>query len=519
MSTLPVRVDLDQLRRRARDLLRAARAGDTAVVDRMRAVSGELTLTAARLVIAREYGFASWARLKDEVMARTAGLDEQARAFCEASVRDGTGRAVRMLTAQPDLAEHGLAPAVVLGEVERVRAEIDHDPAAAIRPDARSGWTPLHLTCSSRWHRLDPARADGLTGVALLLLDAGASPIGPAGNGWTPLRCAVAGAANPAIVQLLLDRGAVPDDHDLYLAGFGDDDHESMRLLLDAMPNIAETTALAAPISTGDTQGVRLLLAARADPRRASPADLYGAEHADQPGWPPVHAAIQADCPTELVRLLLEAGADPNAKGPDGRTPHQLAARRGRADLARLVREYGGDPSANEVDLFLSACLQADRPTAIRALDRKRVHLDRLGDDDYAELCRAAELGNTAAVELMVDIGFPVDARGDNGGTPLHAAAYYGSAEAARLLLDHGADLLARDTSWNDTPLGWAIVGSGERPEHNPRADWVATVHALLDAGAAIDGVRLSTDDPKPPSPEVAQLLRDRGVPDEGPDG
>jgi hypothetical protein len=76
-----------------------------------------------------------------------------------------------------------------------------------------------------------------------------------------------------------------------------------------------------------------------------------------------------------------------------------------------------------------------------------------------------------------------------------------------------------RDASWNDTPLGWAIVGSGQRPQHNPHTDWVATVEALLDAGAPIDGIRLSTDDPEPPSPEVAQLLRDHGIPDETPNG
>jgi len=49
-----------------------------------------------------------------------------------------------------------------------------------------------------------------------------------------------------------------------------------------------------------------------------------------------------------------------------------------------------------------------------------------------------------------------------------------------------GLDLLtiaARDTSWDDTPSGWALVGSsGERPRHNPHADWVATVQSRLDA-------------------------------------
>jgi len=521
MSTLPVRVDLDQLRRQAKDVLRAARAGDDIAAARIRAVSDELTLTAARLAIAREHGFPSWARLKDEVNARISSLDDLARAFCDASVRDWTGRAVRMLAANPEIATHGLAVAIVLGDEDRVRTELDEDPAAVTRPDARTGWTALHLACSSRWHRLDPARAEGLTAVAQLLLDAGASPTGAPGNGSTPLRCAVAGIANPAIVRLLLQRGAVPDDHDVYLACFGDDAHQSLRLLLDAMPSvaIAETTALAAPISTGDTEGVRLLLAAGADPRRPSPAELYGAGHEDWPDWPPVHAAVESDCSIELVRLLLETGADPNATGPDGRTPYQLAARRGRADLARLIRSFGGDANATEVDLFLSACLNADRAAAQRALDQKRVRLDLLGQDEYAVLFRAAEMGNTTAVELMLDLGFPIEARGDDGGTPLHAAAYNGSVEVARLLLARGANLHARDSSWDDNPLGWALVGSGEHPTSNPNADWVAIVQALLDAGAPLDGVTLSPDDPKPPSAEVADLLRARGVPAAKPAG
>jgi hypothetical protein len=50
---------------------------------------------------------------------------------------------------------------------------------------------------------------------------------------------------------------------------------------------------------------------------------------------------------------------------------------------------------------------------------------------------------------------------------------------------------------------------------HDPHPDWPATVCALLDAGAATDGITLSPDDPKPPSPEVAALLRTRGIPDE----
>jgi hypothetical protein len=115
MATLPARPDLDQLRRQSKDLLRAARSGDATAADRMLAVSGRLTLTAARLVIARDHGFASWARLREEVPARIAALPEVVRAFCEASIADWTGKAVRILAARPELAEAGLAPAVVLG--------------------------------------------------------------------------------------------------------------------------------------------------------------------------------------------------------------------------------------------------------------------------------------------------------------------------------------------------------------------------------------------------------------------
>jgi hypothetical protein len=269
----------------------------------------------------------------------------------------------------------------------------------------------------------------------------------------------------------------------------------------------AETTALAAPISIGDAEGVRLLLAAGADPNTPLPRD------AEAPSSPAVYAAIRSYCPTELVQLLLEAGADPDAAGPDGRAPHQLAARRGRADVARLVRRYGARPSATDVDFFLAVCMRADRPAAERNL--RRVDLDRLGDHGYATIARAAEVGNTAAVELMIDLGFPVNARSDDGGTPLRAAAYSGSAETAHLLLDRGADLEARDTTWEFTPLVWATVGSGERPTRNPQADWVATVRALLAAGASTEDITLSPEDPKPPSPEVAHLLRAHGVPNE----
>jgi hypothetical protein len=70
MSGLPDQPDLDQLRRQARELLRAAVGGEPRAVDRLGAVSPRVTLSAAQLALARAYGFPSWAALKAEVARR-----------------------------------------------------------------------------------------------------------------------------------------------------------------------------------------------------------------------------------------------------------------------------------------------------------------------------------------------------------------------------------------------------------------------------------------------------------------
>jgi ankyrin repeat protein len=509
MADLPARPSLDHLRHEARDLLRAAQSGDTAAIARIRAVSGTLTLAGAQLALAREYGFASWPRLKAEVDARTTDLAQQADAFCVASIRDTTGRAVRMLAATPELAGYNFATAIILGDADGVRAAITRDPGLATRVDPRTGWTPLHAACASNWHRLDPARAGGLLAVARLLLDAGADPNGHPGarsprSGWTPLRCAVAGAANPAITGLLLERGAVPEDHDLYLAGFGGDDHESLRLLLRHAADVTGLAeqALAAPLSLNDAEAVRLLLAAGADPRRYTDDDGEPASAA--------YEAVRSGCSAGLLDLLLAHGADPDRPGRDGRSPLALATVLGRADLAERLRRHGAADDTTPADRFLAALQHADRDAVQRQLAADPGLDERLtGAQQAAAMIRAAETGGAQALGLMLDLGFPVDARGgDNDATALHTAAHSGSLGVVRLLLDRGADVEARDGTWDSTPLVWAVIGSSEQPSGNPRPDWTGTVRALLEAGASTTGITLSPDDLYPPSAEVAGLLR-----------
>src|SRR5262250_404645 len=93
MSALPGRPDLDQLRRQARELLRAAAAGDEQALGRIRAVSQKQTLSAAQLAIAREYGFASWPKLRAEVLRRRADTGPGAGAVAVAETAPGPGTA------------------------------------------------------------------------------------------------------------------------------------------------------------------------------------------------------------------------------------------------------------------------------------------------------------------------------------------------------------------------------------------------------------------------------------------
>jgi ankyrin repeat protein len=471
MSALPEHPDLDQARRQAKELLRAARAGDDAALARLAAVSAPLTLAGAQLALARELGQSSWAALVREIEARNVSIPEHVVRFVRSSVNLQIGAAARMLHEHPSLAESGFPAAVVLGDASRVKAELRRDPGVATRVDLVSGWTALHLACASRFH-LDPARAPGLAEVVRLLLDAGAEIDGMSAGRrcWRPLECAVTSANssrnNEPIIRLLLDRGAPVRSETLLASLYAADGTWCLELL------------------TKSTAGAPELL---------------------------TEALVEAAAEGYLdaVRVLLAAGADPNAPGRDGRSARRSALTAGVAATVELIGAGGDDP----VDRLLEAIVTGDRDAArgVAAADPGLV--DELAPADRAALVNAAEHGNVAAVGLMLELGFPIDARredpDDDGATALHVASWAGSAETVALLLDNGADVSVRDTRWRSRPLEWALVGSGEAPDSAPGPDWVATVGLLLDAGAPLDGITLDPDEPEP-SGAVLELLRSR---------
>jgi ankyrin repeat protein len=510
MPTLPANPNLDQLRRQAKELVRAARAGNKTAIERIGSVSGEVTLAAAQLAVAREFGMVSWPALKSEVGARSRSVEQVVEAFLAASVGYRVGRAARLLAEHPEIAEYGLATAVVLGDVERVERELDADPGLTSRHDPRTGWTALHAVCASRWH-LDPARAEGLLAVARMLLDGGADANSACDAGrWTPLACAVTSAnsdrTNERIVRLLLDHGAMVQDGDLYAAGFAGS--WCVRLLLEHVPNVRDVAemALGAPISTGDMETIGLLLDAGADPARYRDGD--GRSAAVLPD------ALVAKAPAELIEVLLAHGADATAPGPDGRSPYRLASALDREDIAGLLVRYGAHDDRTAVDRLLGACRQADRENAMRLVAEDPGLSGKLTAAEAATIVSAAEFGDAVAVALMLDVGIPIDSRNEgHGATALHVAAHSGSVRTVTLLLARGADIEAHDLVFDANPLAWAAVGSGEHPASAPDPEWVEVVRILLDAGSSTDGIVLEAGEVSQPSPDVASILRARGVP------
>ena len=115
----------------------------------------------------------------------------------------------------------------------------------------------------------------------------------------------------------------------------------------------------------------------------------------------------------------------------------------------------------------------------------------------------------------MLDLGFPTGTRSgpDDGATALHLAAAAGGAGTVRLLLDRGADIEARDATWNSAR--WSRpVHRQRRPARPIRTRTGPPPSApFLTPAPPPAGSTLSPDNPEPPSPEVATLLRARGIP------
>jgi len=365
---------------RASGLLASATDGTPDAVAEFARWSAPLTSAGARLVVAGNHGFTSWAALRKHVTDLRA--EPFARAFAALRSRD-FDELRALLERFPELVTAvGTNGNDLLGLAagtcdERLVAVLLEAGADVARGNAH-GWTALHQ-----------AGYSNLPHMARTLLDAGAPvDVSGRGDGGTPLVAALFWG-NREVAEVLAERGLVP-------------------------PNLRVAAGL------NDAGLVEELWSS---PAAGAHRGFYR-PHSGFPAWQPSDSiteirdeamswAARSDA-VDAIATLHRLGASLDANVYQG-TPLVWAAARGRVAAVRLLLSLGADPSATGT---FGGPQHGVGTTALH---------------------HAAESGHLAVIEALLDAGAdPTIADDLYGGTPANWAVHGGHEEARALLLRRG---------------------------------------------------------------------------------
>lgn len=482
--TLPATPNLEQQKKQARELLAAHRRGEQDARQRFRDFHPDFAAGApgkdadpvalhdAQLVIAREYGFASWAKLKHHIESVTPAPDPL-EALARAVKANDLGEAQRILTkhaslhlrldeAMPD-GDFGQTMIAYAANREKLDV-VDLLLAHGANINQRSYWWAGSFgvldTCQpafadqliERGARVDAHSASRLGMMDRLDVIISADPQmvhARGGDGQTPLHF----AANVDIARYLVEHGADIDMRDI--------DHEST----PAQYMIRKRQDVARWLVDRGAGADILMAAALGDVDRVR-------AHLDRNP-----AAIRTSVTGEWFPM-----SDPRAGGTiyiwtlgANKMAHSVARDFGRKEVSKLLV----DRMPDTMQLVL-ACEAADERAARGLIARNPDLLARTFSADARRLGDMAWEGNTAAALLMLDLGWPVNVE-QGKASPLHQAAWTSNATLVRELIRRGADLNARESQFGGTPLGWAMNGA---ENNGGRGDPGAVIELLRAAGA-----------------------------------
>ncbi len=184
------------------------------------------------------------------------------------------------------------------------------------------------------------------------------------------------------------------------------------------------------------------------------------------------------------------------------KSAHEIAREFGHEDLVQRLLQRTPD------DMKLSVACELGDEALFRQLLRDRPGIAAtLIAEDRRKLADAARNNNATAVRLMLEAGWPPDARGQHNATALHWAGFHGNAAMVRSLLAHGAPVDIKGDEYDGTPLHWTIYGS-EHGWQRDKGDYPATVDVLLAGGASLPRL----DQLRSGAPEVIDVLRRHGA-------
>ncbi|MFN9744449.1 MAG: hypothetical protein ACK57B_02215 [Betaproteobacteria bacterium] len=475
---LPAHPDTDQLRRQARELLRAWQRAEPDALARAApwALPSPPRLAQAQLVIARELGFASWPKLLDEVEQRRArALHDEAfvervlvLALGRGYAAPRPGQALALLHSRPGLCHPALR--LVQGDAQGI------DARRAVPP---WGAPPLALVAFSSLATLDAAHDAALCAAADALLVAGAdanAALADPAFAERPLPVlygAVARARSAGLVQRLLAGGAEPDDNESLYHAVEQDDRRILAALVAAGARWPGSNALFRQLDFEPLAHLRQALELGADANERAPGVGGGTR--------PLHHAVARGRSLAHLQLLVQHAADLAATAAPGHTRAWHAARAGRADVLAWLAPLGQHPPEGLHERFLAACAAADEPAARALLAAHPGLLGRLHPWELTLLPEQAQRGALASVRLMLALGWPVAVPGPWQASALNQAAFRGDAAMVAMLLAHGARWHERNGYGGDA-LGSCLHAGCHEPV--PGGDYAEVLRLLLADGA-----------------------------------
>lgn len=484
MSRSQTSLQLDQLRRAAKQLAKEHTLGLPTALERLRVHPPRPALTNLRHadylhVVAQEQNFASWPALK--LAAETIGLDRAAlQQRLKMALAHGQNRVVaHLLKEYPDLPDGLLGTQIALYDLQSVKAAIWADPKAATR--LLGPRSPMAHLCFSTWHQERPDLHENMIAIAELLLANGADvndSISVAPDNDHPLSVlygALGHANNMRLAKWLLEKGADPNDGESLYHATELGHHEGLDMLIAHGADPRGTNALLRAMDFDDHLAVRKLIAAGGDVNEFVAEEVGG-----ELPWvlPALHQAARRMCSANMIEVLMEAGADP-ALRYDGVTSYGYARVFGNQDLAKAIEAKGNVP-----DLTAEEELLARAADGLASPDR---YIDpaRMPQTYRGMICTILAMpGKLPHVQRLVALGLEYDRPDRQGLTPVQMAGWEGLPDVMEYFLKLSPDL-SHINGYGGTLLSTIIHGS-ENNLNRAERDYVACLELALTEGVAL---------------------------------
>ncbi len=167
-----------------------------------------------------------------------------------------------------------------------------------------------------------------------------------------------------------------------------------------------------------------------------------------------------------LVRTIIDAGADLESRTELGESALVLAGDNGWAEGAALLLERGADVNARMSNGWTALMRAADKGHSeiIGILLEKRADANlKATDNGWTALMAACRFGSTDTVKMLIESGADVNAQStDIGYTPLHGAAFKNLPEIAKMLIEAGADVNLKTNDGQTTLILASEEGQAE---------------------------------------------------------